>query len=82
MAIGSPHLIYPKLINGSGTEAQKFRHLQRQDGTGPILPAEDYVQFCGGPTPDWERQGKEPGKADGERVDAKVRVPPVSQTAG
>lgn len=62
-----------ELIDESGTAARESRQLQRQAGEEPSLPADDYVQFCGGPSPDWERQGKEPGKLVTERVDAKVR---------
>lgn len=74
MAFASLLYFRAKLTGKLGTNAQESRQLQRQQGKKPSLPAEDYVQFCGGPTPDWERQGKEPGRADGERVGAKVSI--------
>ncbi|TEB34439.1 hypothetical protein FA13DRAFT_1481490 [Coprinellus micaceus] len=52
-----------------GKDATERRARERAEGLEVTLPAVDYVQFCGGPTPDWEREGQVSGQ-EGERMRA------------
>jgi hypothetical protein len=58
-------------VSSTGKDATERRARERAEGLEVTLPAVDYVQFCGGPTPDWEREGQVSGQ-EGERMRAGV----------